>query len=104
MRGIGRAEACPGRAQWREVEAGRRRAGRALAPPLPPPGSSATAADDDQAALGAHAPAVTLTRALPPPKQKARARAREFLKGTQTQKLLFQAASQMEITEGHSHR
>lgn len=45
--------------------------GRALAPPSPPPGSSATAADDDQAALGAHAPALTLTRALPPPKQKA---------------------------------
>lgn len=57
--------------------------GRALAPPSsPPPGSSATAANDDQAALGAHAPALTLTRALPPPKQKARARARESLKGT----------------------
>lgn len=37
--------------------------------------------DDDQAALRAHAHALTPTRALPPPKQKARARSRGSLKG-----------------------
>lgn len=63
------------------------------------PGSSAAAADDDQAALSAHAQALTLTRALPPPKQKAEARSRGSLKGASTRFFLLPDSLPKPVTE-----